>query len=450
MSLRSGSIYDPASECETREARRARLGARLAATVAHAQAHAPRFRRDLERAGLTAGDVRGLDDLPRLPITRKDALTAAQEAEPPFAGMAAVEPGRLARVFMSPGPIFDPQGTAEDFWRFRHGYAAAGFRAGDVVLCSASYHLTPLGFMLDNACRALGCAVIPGGVGATEQQLKAASHLKATGYTGTPSFLYQLLVKAREAAIPLRLEVAWVIAEMLPESLRSDIEAFGIRCLQGYGTADLGCIAYECTEKGGWHIHPECIVEILDLESGAEAAPGQPGELVATIFDEAYPLVRFATGDIVTLATGAPCPCGRTTPKVAGLLGRVGDAVKVKGMFVRASQMEKVLKGFAEVTRFRAVVTRAEHVDRLEYEVEAAVPAAPSPGAPAVLAEPSPGAPAVLAEPSPGAPAGAAALAARLVEALTAEIKVRGEVRLVPPGSLPADAKKLDDRRVWK
>jgi phenylacetate-CoA ligase len=416
MSLRSGTILDPATECETPAARHARLGARLAATVAHAHARAPRFRRQLERAGLGPADVRGLDDLARLPIVRKDDLTAAQGAEPPFAGLAAVETGRLARVFMSPGPIFDPQGPADDFWRFRHAYAAAGFRAGDVVLCSASYHLTPLGFMLDNACRSLGCAVIPGGVGQTEQQLKAASHLKATGYTGTPSFLFQLLGKARETGVALSFEVAFVIAEMLPESLRADIEAFGVRCLQGYGTADLGCIAYECTEKGGWHLHPDCIVEVLDLETGREAAPGQPGELTATIFDEAYPLVRFATGDLVTLSD-ARCACGRTTPKVAGLLGRVGDAVKVKGMFVRASQMEKVLKGFAEVARFRAVVTREQHVDRLEYEVEAS---------------------------------GDPALAGRLAEALQAEIKVRGEVRLLAPGSLPADAKKLDDRRVWK
>jgi phenylacetate-coenzyme A ligase PaaK-like adenylate-forming protein len=417
MILRSGSILDPATECETPAARRARLGARLAAIVAHAHARAPRVRRDLEQAGLAPAEVRGLDDLARLPIVRKDGLVAAQEAEPPFGGLAAVEAGRLARVFMSPGPIFDPQGTAGDFWRFRHGYAAAGFRAGDVVLCSASYHLTPLGFMLDNGCRALGCAVIPGGVGQTEQQLKAASHLGATGYTGTPSFLFQLLTKARETGVPLALEVAWVIAEMLPESLRADIEGFGVRCLQGYGTADLGCIAYECTEKGGWHLHPDCIVEVLDLETGREAAPGQAGELTATIFDEDYPLIRFATGDIVTLSTAGACACGRTTPKVAGLLGRVGDAVKVKGMFVRASQMEKVVKGFPEAGRFRAVVTREQHVDRLEYEVEAA---------------------------------GDAALVARLTEALQAEIKVRGEVRLVPPGSLPAGSKKLDDRRVWK
>ena len=419
MALRPGTILDPATECEGPEARRARLGARLAGTVAHAYDRAPRVRRALAQAGLDPAAVRGLDDLRRLPITRKETLLAAQREEPPFAGLAAVETGRLARVFMSPGPIFDPQGPGEDFWRFRHGYAAGGFRAGDVVLCSASYHLTPLGFMLDSACRALGCAVIPGGVGQTDQQLQAAAHLRATGYTGTPSFLFQLLSRARETNVRLAIEVAWVIAEMLPESLRADIEAFGVRCLQGYGTADLGCIAYECTEKGGWHLHPECLVEVLDLETGAEALPGQPGELVATIFDPAYPLLRFATGDLTTLVAEAPCACGRTTPKLAGLLGRVGDAVKVKGMFVRGSQVEKVLKGFPEAGRFRVVVTREQHLDRLEIEVETVAP--------------------------PGA-----GLAARLAEALQAELKVRGEVTLLPAGALPADAKKMDDRRVWR
>jgi phenylacetate-CoA ligase len=288
-----------------------------------------------------------------------------------------------------------------------------------VVLNSASYHLTPLGFMFDGAARGLGCAVIPAGTGQTELQLKAASHLKATGYTGTPSFLFQLLTKAREGGVPLHLEVAWVIAEMLPESLRADIEAFGVRCLQGYGTADQGCLAYECTEKGGWHVHPEAIIEVLDLETGLEAAPGQPGELVATVFDETFPLVRYATGDIVALAPPAACACGRTTPKLAGLLGRIGDAVKVKGMFVRGGQMEQVLKRFPEVGRFRAVVTRDQHVDRLEYEVEVEHP-------------------------------GEAGLAARLAEALQAEVKVRGEVRLVARGALPGDSKKVDDRRVWK
>jgi phenylacetate-CoA ligase len=416
--LRPGSVFDPRAECGSAEERRAQLGAKLAVTVAHAWARAPRFRWLLEQAGVAPADVHQLKDLARLPVTRKDALPALQAAEPPFGGLAAVEAGALARIFMSPGPIFDPQGEGDDFWRFRHAMGAAGFRRGEVVLNSASYHLTPLGFMLEAGARTLGCAVIPGGVGQTELQLKAASHLGATAYTGTPSFLFQLLSKAREGGVPLRFEVAFVAAEMLPESLRADIEAFGVRCLQGYGTADLGCLAYECTEKRGWHLHPDTIVEVLDLESGQPAAPGQPGEVVATIFDEVYPLVRFATGDVSAFAAGA-CPCGRTTPRLTGLLGRVGDAVKVKGMFVRGSQIEAVLKRFAEAGRFRAVITREQHQDRLEYEVEVEAP-------------------------------GHAGLAERMAEALREELKVRGEVKLLPKGALPAEIKRLDDRRVWK
>jgi phenylacetate-CoA ligase len=417
--LRQGSILDPRTECLAAPERRAYLGRRLAAAVAHASANAPRVRRLLDAAGIAPPDVRGLDDLARIPVTRKDDLPRFQAEEPPFGGLAGVPIEGLARMFMSPGPIYDPQGKGDDFWRFRHGLAAAGFRPGDVALVCASYHLTPLGFMLDDAARALGCVTIPGGVGQTELQAKVAAGLRATAYIGTPSFLLTLAQKARELGAPLGLEVAFVIAEMLPESLRADIEAMGIRCLQGYGTADLGCLAYECVEKGGWHLHPECIVEVLDLESGAPAAPGQPGEVVATIFDEAYPLLRFAIGDIAALAPEAPCRCGRTTPKLAGLLGRVGDAVKVRGMFVRGAQVEAVGKRFPEVKRVQAVVTRDGHHDRLE-----------------VLAE--------VADP------GAAALAATLGEALREELKVRAEVRLVPEGTIPAGAKRLDDRRVWK
>ncbi len=418
--LREGRILDPRLETLPPAAREAHLGAKLAATVAHAFAGAPRVRRALEAAGMRPEDVRGLDALRRLPLTRKDDLPRLQAEEPPFGGLAGVPVERLARMFMSPGPIYDPQGKGEDFWRFRHGLAAAGFRAGDVALVSASYHLTPLGFMLDDAARALGCVTIPGGVGQTDLQAKVASVLRATAYIGTPSFLLTLAQKARELGAPLSLEVAFVIAEMLPESLRAEIEALGIRCLQGYGTADLGCLAYECTEKGGWHLHPECIVEILDLESGAQAAPGQPGEVVATVFDEAYPLLRFATGDIAALAPEAACPCGRTAPKIAGLLGRVGDAVKVRGMFVRGAQVEGVAKRFPEVLRVQAIVTREGHHDRLEVVAELADPGA------------------------------AGDLAARLAEALREELKVRPEVRLVAAGTLPAGAKRIDDRRVWK
>ena len=417
---RESRIFDPALECEPPEARTARLGRALAATVQHAAARSSAFQRRLVGAGVAARQVRGLDDLPRIPVLRKDDLPGIQAEEPPFGDLLAVPKERLARIFASPGPIYDPQGATEDFWRFRHALAAAGFRAGEVAHVAASYHLTPLGFMLDAGARALGCVVIPGGVGQAELQAKVAHHLGATAYLGTPSFLHALLVKGRETDAPLCFEVAFVIAEMLPESLRAELETgFGVRVLQGYGTADLGCLAYECPERGGWHLHPECLVEVLDLESGQAAEPGQPGEVVATIFDETYPLVRFGTGDIAALAPAAPCPCGRTAPKLAGLLCRVGDGVKVKGMFVRGGEIDAVVKRFPEVARWQAVVTREGHQDVLAYAVELA----------------------------PGADL---AVAARITEALREQVKVRGEVAVVAPGTIPAAARRLDDRRAWK
>jgi len=418
--LRPSRILDPSQECQAPETRRALLGERLRRTVAHAFAHAPRTRRTLAGAGLTPGDVRGLDDLPRLPVFRKDALPAAQAEEPPFGGLLAVEPGRLAHIFMSPGPIYDPQGANEDYWRFRHALAAAGFRKGDVAHNAAGYHLTPLGFMLDAGARALGCAVIPAGVGQTELQVKVAAHLGARAYLGLPSFLHALLAKGRELSLPLSFETAFVVAEMLPESLRQELEeGFGVRVLQGYGTADLGCLAYECPEKGGWHVHPDALVEVLDPGTGTAARPGEPGEVVGTLFDVAYPLVRFATGDLSTLGPEERCPCGRTTAKLGGLLGRVGDGVKVRGLFVRDSQIAEVVKRFPEVGAWQAVVTREAHLDQLEYRVELGTAAHGS-------------------------------LAERLGEALREEVKVRGEVTVVASGTLPAGAKRIDDRRVWK
>jgi phenylacetate-coenzyme A ligase PaaK-like adenylate-forming protein len=419
--LRQSRVLDPSTECQAPELRRVLQGERLRRTVAHAFARAHRARRTLEAAGLGPTSMRGMEDLVRIPVTRKDALPLAQAEEPPFAGLTAVEPGQLARIFMSPGPIYDPQGAHEDFWRFRHALAAAGFRAGDVAHNSASYHLTPLGFMLDAGARALGCAVIPAGVGQTELQARVAAHVKASAYLGLPSFLHALLVKAREQGTPLSFEAAFVIAEMLPESLRTELEeGFGVRVLQGYGTADLGCLAYECPAKGGWHVHPEAIVEVLDLETGEPAAPGQPGEVVGTLFDVSYPLLRFGTGDLSALGPEERCSCGRTTPKLLGLLGRVGDGVKVKGMFIRAGQMDGILKRFPEVVRWQAVVTREAHLDRLEYQVE-------------------------LSAPDEGG-----TLAGRLAEALRDEVKVKGEVRAVAAGTIPPGAKRIDDRRVWK
>jgi len=423
----------------------AHLENRLRQTVAHAYTHAPHVRAAMDGAGLAPRDVQRLGDLARLPVTRKDELPALQAADPPFGGLAAVPARSLQRIFCSPGNIFDPQGQGRDYWRFGPALAAAGFRAGDIVLNTFAYHLTPAGFMFDGALCALGCVVVPTGPGHTELQVRIASHLGATGYVGTPSFLYAILKHAAAARSPLQIEVAYVTAEMLPESLRHELETdFGIRVLQGYATADAGMLAYECPEKQGMHLHPEVIVEVLDLTSGEPAAPGQPGEVVATIFDEAYPLVRFSTGDLSAFLADRPCPCGRTAPKLAGILGRVGDAVKVKGMFVHPRQIGDVVKGFPQVARLQAVVTRAAHLDHLHYLVELAAAEAPAAGP---AAEPAAG---LAAAPAAELAAGLAGLAEGLAAALREQLKVRGDVEIVPPGTIPAAGKTIDDRRVWE
>ena len=419
--LRTARIYNLALETQSAGTRAAFLSGRLAETVRLAYAHAPRARAQLDAAGVKPVDIRSPNDLLRLPMVRKDALSGIQAENLPFGGLNAIAVEKLARVFMSPGNIYDPQGDAPDFWRFAPALAAAGFRAGDLVQNTFSYHMTPAGFMFDSALRHLGCVVVPAGVGQTELQVRMAADLGVTGYTGTPSFLHTLLSKARELNTPLKIEVAFVTGEMLPPSLRSELENdFGVRVLQGYGTADLGLVAYECPEKNGMHLHPECIVELIDIETGQAAEPGQPGEVVATLFDQAYPLIRFATGDISSWKEPGACACGRTAPQLTGLLGRVGDAVKVKGMFIRATQIDGVMKVFSEVARYQAIVTREQHQDRLLYIVE-------------------------LADGAVGE-----GLAQRLADALKDQVKVRGEVQIAAAGTIALGAKKIDDRRVWK
>src|SRR5512142_704868 len=336
--LRRSTILNPEIESRPAADRVTYLENRLRQSIAHAYLNAPRFRLALDAAGVAPRDIAGLADLARIPIVHKDDLPALQAEDPPFGGLAAVRTRNLKRVFVSPSHIYDPQGQGQDFWRYRPALAAAGFRCGDIVLNTFSYHMTPAGFMFDHALRTLGCVVVPTGPGNTDVQVRIASELGATGYVGAPSFLYTILKKAAELRAPLQIEVAYVSGEILPDSLRHELETdYGIRVLQGYGTSDLGMLAYECLEKNGMHVNPEVIVEVLDPDTGEAVAPGVAGEVVATTFDESYPLIRFATGDISAFVENGPCACGRTAPKLAGIVGHVGDAVKVKGTFVRRS-----------------------------------------------------------------------------------------------------------------
>ncbi len=391
--------------------------------VAYAYEHAPAVRRIFERAGLTPADVQSVADLAKVPITRKDELIELQRADPPFGGFLGVSPSQLKRVFQSPGPLYDPEGRKPDYWRFAQALYAAGFRAGDIVQNTVSYHLTPLGFMFDEALRALDCVVVPAGPGNTETQLQIIRELGVTGFTGVPSYLMTLIQRAEEQGLDWQRDVgitkAFVAAEPFPPSLRQAFAERGITAREGYGTADTGNLGFECQEAAGWHIPYDVIVQVIDLNTGQPVAPGEEGEVVVTLLEETYPLIRFGTGDLSAL-NPEPCPCGRTTPRLVGWLGRVGQAVKVRGLFVHPRQLAQVMQRFPAVARYQAVVDRPGTLDELTVRLE----------------------------PAPGATL--EALLPQIRQALRDVLKVRAEVELLPPGSLPEDAPPIEDRRSWR
>lgn len=377
------------------------------------QTGAPAARERARQAGLLDGPV-SLEKLRRVPVLRKDDLPRLQSHRWPLGGWVWWE--RVRRVFVSPGPIFDPEGPGPDYWGCAPALHAAGFRPGDLVLNSFSYHLTPAAWMMDGGLATLGAVVVPGGVGNTEVQTRAASQLRATGFVGTPSFLATLLQRADELGLVTYFEVALVTAEPLPPSLRARFEARGIRTQQAYGTADVGLVAYECPHKQGMHLLDRCLVEVLDPNTHDPAAPGQPGEVVVTLLDPTYPLLRLATGDVSVLVD-EPCPCGRTAPRLAGILGRVSEATKVRGVFVHPGQLREAASRHPEVARFQFVVRREGDRDQLVARVEADPP-----------------------DPD---------LARRFADTVQAITTLRAEVEVLPPGSLGEVDRVLVDERRW-
>lgn len=366
-----------------------------------------------QQAGLLDGEAT-LDKLRRVPLLRKEDLPRVQAQRWPLGGWVWWE--RVRRLFVSPGPIVDPEGPGPDYWGCAAALHAAGFRAGDVVLNTFSYHLTPAAWMMDGGLQVLGAVVIPGGVGNTEIQARAASQLRATGYTGTPSFLATLLQRMDDLALSVHFQVALVTAEPLPGSLRVRFEGRGIRTQQAYGTADVGLVAYECPRKQGMHLLDRCLVELVDPHTHEPVPPGRPGEVVVTLLDPTYPLLRLATGD-VSILVEQPCPCGRTAPRLAGILGRVAEAVKVRGIFVHPGQLREAASRHPEVQRFQFVVRRAGDRDQLVARVEAA-----------------------RSDPD---------LARRFAETVQAVTTLRAEVEVLPPGSLGEVERVLVDERRW-
>jgi phenylacetate-CoA ligase len=334
--------------------------------VSLAFTHAEGFRERMIEAGLSPKDIATEEDLVKLPVLKKDRLPDLQSSNSPFGGFTTVPPTEIARIFMSPGPIYDPQSKENDFWRFSEALKVAGFGEKDIVQNTFSYHLSPAGFMFDSALRELGATVVPAGTGNRELQIQVMKDLRVTGYVGTPSFFAILLDAAEEKGLTfgkdLFVKKAFFTAEMLTNEMRRRCEENGIKVYEGYGTADCGCLAYEDKQGPGLKVTETAIVQICDPHSGELVGSGE-GEVVVTLFDKSYPLIRFGTGDLSRWVEGYE---GK---RLAGVLGRVSDGVKVKGMFVREKQVAAILEqeGF-EV--FKAVVSRRNNQDYLEIFIE--------------------------------------------------------------------------------
>jgi phenylacetate-CoA ligase len=410
---------------ETRDpaTREAALLAGLAAQVAHAQRHAPAFAGRL--AGVDAASIRSRAALATLPVLRKHELLEQQKAgaADAFGGFAAIgwgrdrEPARrAARVFSSPGPIHEPDSLRPDYWRMGRALFAAGFRAGDLAHNSFSYHFTPAGAMMESGAAAVGCTVFPAGTGQTEQQVQAMATLRPNGYIGTPSFLRIVLEKADELGVALpSLVKASVGGEAFPVALREWLRGRGIAGYQSYGTADLGLVAYETEAREGLVVDEGVIVEIVRPGTGDPVAEGEVGELVVTTLNPDYPLIRFGTGDLSAVLTGA-CPTGRTNQRIRGWLGRADQSAKVRGMFVHPPQVAEIARRHPEIRRARLVVSGERADDRmcLEIEVEGAAPEG---------------------------------LTERIAETIRDITKLRGTVAIRAPGSLPNDGKVIEDVR---
>ncbi len=380
----------------------------------------------MDSAGLKPKDIRTIKDLEKIPITKKADLIELQKKNPPFGGFEGVPIIQLRRIFISPGPIYEPGEAEYNDLGWAQGMVAGGFRPGDIVINTFSYHMVPFALqMVDNSLHMIGCISIPTGIGNTEQQVNILKTSKATGYCGTPSFLLNIAEKAEEMAVDLKkdlnLRTGFVAAEMLSESLRSKLEEkFGMTIRQTYGTADVGCLAYECMNKNGMHIPDDKIVEIVDPQTGRQLGQGKTGEIVATTFNKTYPLIRFGTGDLSNLIE-TPCRCGRTSPRLLKILGRVDQVTKVRGLFVHPSQIDEVASRYSQIARYQILITRKEDKDEMIFRIELREDAFSS-----------------------------QKLGQAIGQSIRDVMKIRGDVQFVPKGTIPDGAKKIEDKRIWE
>lgn len=412
---------------ETRDpaARESALLAALPGQIAHAQKNAPAFAEILK--DIKAADITSRNALAKLPVIRKYELLEKQKASRAagssvFGGFSAVSYGQqMPRVFSSPGPLYEPEGSRPDYWRMARAIAAAGFQSGELIHNCFSYHFTPAGSMMETGAHALGCTVFPGGIGQTEQQVQAMAELQPAGYIGTPSFLKIILEKAVEMGVALpSVKKALVSGEAFPPSLRDWMTERGVNAYQCYATADVGLIAYETSARQGLVIDEGVIVEIVRPGTGDPVPEGEVGELVITSLNPDYPLIRFGTGDLSAILSGH-CPTGRTNQRIKGWMGRADQTTKVRGMFVHPGQVAEVVKRFPSALRARLIVQGEMANDSMALHVE-----------------------------TTAAHGAEAELKAQIAEAIRDVTKLRSDVHLVAPGTLANDGKVIEDARSYQ
>ena len=408
-------------ETRSPKARESALIAELPRLIAHAKRRAPGFARILK--DVNPAQVKTRKALAALPVTRKSDLATLQKDLPPLGGLNATPVEKLAKLFISPGPIYDPEGAGRDWWRTARGLFAGGFRAGDRVSNTFAYHFTPAGSMMEAGARAIGCTVVPAGIGQTEMQVAAIRDLQINAYVGTPSFLKLIVEKADELKVDIScLRKAHVGAEYLPPQLRASLGHRGIRVTQSYASADLGLIAYESVMPDGalnegMILSEGIILEIVRPGTGDPVPAGEVGEVVITSFNKDYPLIRFGTGDLSAVLPGAS-PCGRTNVRIKGWMGRADQSTKVRAMFVTPRQVGDIVRRHPEVLRARLVVEGEAGDDRMTLmcEVKQQLPQ----------------------------------LKESIVSSIRDVTKLRGEVSLVAPDTLPNDGKVIEDKRKYR
>jgi len=365
------TTYFDDKETMSKDMRREYYNQRLVEMVKLGYDRSSRVKNMFDEKGIRPVDIQSTDDLEKLPVISREKLVEIQAEDPPFGGFADNK-ASIERIFTSPGPVYEPHlGSDDPLWA--RAYSAAGFKQGDVVLNAFTYHMVAAGLTFHGGLNRVGATVVPSGSSGTQQQVQLIKDLNVTGYTGTPSFLMAIIKKAQEMGHDFKkdfqIKRASFGAEPLPPSLRKVFEEeYGIATYQMYGATEVGDIAYECSEKKAWHICEEVFVEIVDPDTGRRLGPGSLGEIVVTRFNPIFFLFRFGTGDLSSIVDET-CPCGRTSQMLQGIAGRVGDAVKVRGMFVAPSQLAQVSSHFDE-TRFQVIITRSGHRDTLSVKIQ--------------------------------------------------------------------------------